>query len=1382
MNERDIFIAALQLEKPAERQAYLDEACQNDPALRGRVEELLEVYRRIGYFLDRPVAGPVVTGAYTPDPSLEGAGEAQAERPEAQLEGPGTIIGPYKLIQQIGEGGMGTVFMAHQAEPVKRIVALKIIKPGMDSKQVVARFEAERQALAVMDHPNIAKVFDAGTTAAGRPYFVMELVKGVPITRYCDEHQLTPRQRLELFGPVCQAVQHAHQKGIIHRDLKPGNILIALYDGKPVPKVIDFGVAKATGQQLTERTLVTAFGAIVGTLEYMSPEQAELNQLDIDTRSDIYSLGVLLYELLTGTTPLERKRLKQAAFTEMLRIIREEEPPSPSTRLSESKDSLPSISAQRHMEPAKLTRLVRGELDWIVMKALEKDRNRRYETANGLAMDVQRYLRDEPVLAGPPSAVYRLRKFVRRNKKALAMAALLAVVLLAAVGAVAAILGWAARDREALEQEAARELARKDEEAARERAALQRQTARELARKAEEAARAAQASRAEITKLQRDGKWAAALAVAEQARDMLAGGGAGELERGREFVQLCRDLKLAAELDEIRIRKSGLDGGRMAFPRATEEYDQAFRADGIDIDKLRPPEVAERIHGRTISAELVAALDDWAMARYGATRGKKGDSLEKRLLAAVRETDKDKMRNAVRSALEDRDRKAVEALATPADLKSMPPSTLVFLAFALGELGTREQAVAVLREGHRLHPGDFWINHWLGVRLADPGSREKSTEAIRFFTAALALRPQSPAAQNNLGVALHYAKRAAEAEKAFRRGLDLQPTYARAWNNLGVVLGQQSQSPEAVKAYEEALRLDPNMGEGYHNLAGELLRLGKGAEAEKASRKALQLKYWDPRVFVNLGDALKAQKKMAEAIAEYRRAIKRRLDYPEPYATFDNELLAGAYHRLGDALLDENKPVEAEGAFRKMIEMDPTSASGYCALGVALEKRGKLAEAIEASRRATELRPDLVEAHANLAHGLRAQGKLVEAVVNYRRAIELQPNNAQTLYDLGSLLGKMEKAAEALPFLQRAVKLKPDMAEAWCNLGASFTDLKKPVEAEQALRTAVKLTPDDYLIHFNLGGALDMQRKYAEAIVSYRRAASIKPDFFPVYLNLAGALKDLGKLDEAAAAMRRAIELDPTHVEAVFGMGHILDTHGKYAEAVVFFRKAAQLQPENGLRHCALGLALGRAGQFKEALASLRRGHELGSKQPGWTLTSDRWLRDAQHRVELDAQVPAFLKGQAQPTGGAQWLEVAQVCERKRWHVAATKFYAEAFAADPKLSEDLKVGHRYNAACQAALAAAAKQTEGEPAADRPKLRQQALTWLREDLAAWHAWLDKAPAEARPILIQYIVHWQDDSDLAAVRGAQALNRLPEAERQNWQQLWSDVAALLTKARG
>jgi serine/threonine protein kinase/tetratricopeptide (TPR) repeat protein len=430
MTEEALFHEAL-AKPPAERAAFLDAACGGQPELRAAVEALLAAHEAPADVLDRPAADLGQTGdsAPGPQPDEEPGGLVATTDYQPPIEPDAVIADRYTLVEKIGEGGMGEVWVAKQTEPIKRKVALKLIKAGMDSKQVLQRFEQERQALALMEHPHIAKVLDAGLTRERRPFFVMELVHGLPLTRFCDEAKLGIRERLELFRPICEAVQHAHQKGIIHRDLKPSNILVTMLDGRPLPKVIDFGVAKATSGRITDESLSTQFGAVVGTLEYMAPEQAGYSGADIDTRADIYSLGVILYELLTGLRPLDARRLRKAGLTEMVRIVKEQEPSKPSTRLS-SDASAPSLAALRHTEPRKLAALLRGELDWVVMKCLEKQRDRRYATANGLARDIQRYLADEPVEARPPSAGYRLQKFVHRNKGRVVAASLVLLALL----------------------------------------------------------------------------------------------------------------------------------------------------------------------------------------------------------------------------------------------------------------------------------------------------------------------------------------------------------------------------------------------------------------------------------------------------------------------------------------------------------------------------------------------------------------------------------------------------------------------------------------------------------------------------------------------------------------------------------------------------------------------------------------------------------------------------------------------------------------------------------------------------------------------------------------------------------------------------------------
>ncbi len=446
----DLFHQARVLE-PAERASFLDRECGAALELRGEVESLLA----------HSSAG--TSHARLPDTFVEAQQVIVDRGPPS--EGPGTRIGSYKILQQIGEGGFGVVYMAEQLEPVRRKVALKIIKLGMDTRQVIARFEVERQALALMDHPNIARVLDAGATETGRPYFVMELVRGIPITEYCDSRRLPARKRLDLFMQVCSAIQHAHQKGIIHRDIKPSNVLVTLHDDTPVPKVIDFGIAKATSHRLTERTLFTEFRQLIGTPEYMSPDQADISGLDVDTRTDIYSLGVLLYVLLTGTTPFDPAVLRSGGHAEVQRIIRDVEPPIPSTRIhtlatrrsgpkdgSGSKSSLEEIARLRRIEPGALGRLLRGDLDWIIMKAIEKDRTRRYQNASDLAADVRRYLGNEPVLAGPPRPLYKLRKFVRRHRVGVLAGLLVAFAMIG--GLTLATIGFVGANREARRSQA----------------------------------------------------------------------------------------------------------------------------------------------------------------------------------------------------------------------------------------------------------------------------------------------------------------------------------------------------------------------------------------------------------------------------------------------------------------------------------------------------------------------------------------------------------------------------------------------------------------------------------------------------------------------------------------------------------------------------------------------------------------------------------------------------------------------------------------------------------------------------------------------------------------------------------------------------------------
>jgi tetratricopeptide (TPR) repeat protein/serine/threonine protein kinase len=1090
---------------------------------------------------------------------------------------PGTVIGPYKLLEQIGEGGMGTVWMAEQTQPIHRRVAVKVIKAGMDSKQVLARFEAERQALALMDHPNIARVLDAGETppayAGGspRPYFVMELVKGTPITKYCDDKHLSVRERLELFGDVCRAVQHAHQKGIIHRDLKPSNILIAPFDGKPVVKVIDFGVAKATGQRLTDATLFTGFGAVVGTPEYMSPEQAETNNQDIDTRSDIYSLGVLLYELLTGSTPLTKKRVKEAALLEVLRVIREEDPPKPSTRLSTT-DELPSVAANRGLEPKKLSGVVRGELDWIVMKALEKDRNRRYETANGFAMDVQRYLADEPVAAGPPSAWYRFRKFARRNRTGLAVAGLI-LFFIAVLGGGG---GWVIRDRAAREEAAAKE--RRDRE--------QRLTAQiELILE-------------EVERLEREQKWPEALAAVKRAEATLAGGDAGDAVRQRVGDAL-RDLAFVARLEQIRQDHAATVEGDSNSRGAVRDFARAFREYGVDVEALPADQVSARLQAKpALAVPLALALDDWAIARsdLGA------EPSWKPLVAVARALDHDPLRDRLRAfwiaPKTPESQSELRKLAESIDVKTHGPATLGWLAQTLYHRQLKDSAIAVLRAGQLAYPGDYWLNSQLGLRLEERGDY---IGAIQCDSACIALHPNSIAAHNNLGNVLRAIKH-----------LD-----------------------EAIREFRTLLQIDPNDAIGHNNL----------------------------------GNALNDKKDLAGALREYRSAIK--LD----------PSIAAFHHSLANALYDSND----------------------------------LEEAIREYRIALKINPNDVKVRSNLGLALHDMGDVDGAIREYHSALRIDPNNAPSHLNLGIALLAKKDVEGAIRECHAALKINPNYAKG----------------------------------HMGLGNALFAKNDLDGAIREFRAAAKLDPNLAAFRYNLANALRDSNDLDEAILEYRAALKIEPNFASA----------------------------------HNNLGLALRDTNDLEGAIAEFREALRITKDSALVSLVTNN-LRDAEQLAESSKRLLAVREGRGQIRDDAERIAFARLCQLcRKEYAAAVRFYAEAFAADAKLADDLGSGHRYNAACAAALAGCGRGKDADKLDDkeRARLRRHALDWLRADLVAWGRLLKKEPDKTGPVLVKTMQHWQQDTDFAGVRGTDVIAKLPEAERQEWQKLWNDVADLLKRAQ-
>jgi serine/threonine protein kinase len=1017
-----IFVGALQRQTPDDRAAYLAAACGDDADLRGQVERLLAAHPRAVNFLEQPAAAAfAATGTLTPDQPATGD-----EPPADPLgEQPGDSVGLYKLLQKLGEGGMGAVWVAEQQQPVRRRVALKLIKPGMDSRQVITRFEQERQALALMDHTHIAKVLDAGTTPQGRPYFVMELVKGVPITKYCDELHLSIRERLELFVPVCQAVQHAHQKGVIHRDLKPSNVLVAIQDGKPVPKIIDFGVAKALHTKLAERTLYTEIGAVIGTLEYMAPEQAELSALDIDTRADVYALGVLLYELLTGSTPLDRQRLRTAALDEVFRLIREEEPPKPSTRLTQSTESLTTLAAKRRADPRRLGAEVRGDLDWIVMKALEKDRTRRYETANGFARDVQRYLTDEAIEARPPSARYRLRKFVRRNRVAVFLTTLSAA-------AVAAVLFNHTIGLYQIRRERDRALA------------------------AEQVAQA-ERDRAEAARALADRNFQKARTAVEDYLQKVADN--PELKNNPNSHGLRKQLLTAALpfFEEFVQQKS--DDPAVRFDQG-QAYARLARVRG-DVGE-REAAIRDYTSARNIYTTLAAEFP--AVPEYRFQLASSHDGLG-HLFSGLRLSDFGKRaeaETAFRQALAILEKLAADFPAVPVYRSNVAVSHCN-LGDLLRDLGKRDEAEAAYRQA-----------------LAIQEKVVADFPAERRYRLSLAYHHAS------LGILLEGVGKPGEAEVAYRQALaireklvadfpailDYRESLAGSAFALGNVLNVMGKRAEAEAAYRQALAVREKLAADFpavrvyrqdlafsHTNLGLLLRiLGKRAEAEAHDRQALAVK---EKLAADFPTVPAYRVSLAGSYVNFGITLR---DRGEPAAALD--WFANAIPLLEAVLAQDSRVAIARQYLR----------NAHWMRAVALRRLARSAEAVEDIDRALAL--DDGSARSNLrldrAAALAAQtGDHATAIAEADEMTRGDKVSASTLYDaarvyaLSSAAVKDETprqesyATQAVALLRRAraagyfqggshveqLKTDPDLAA--LRGRADFQALVKDLEASK---------------------------------------------------------------------------------------------------------------------------------------------------------------------------------------------------------------------------------------------------------------------------------------------------------------------------------------------
>jgi serine/threonine-protein kinase len=1341
----------------------------------------------------------------------------------------GASLGRYQLHGELARGGMGAILKGRDAD-LGRDLAIKVLLESHErNPEVVRRFIEEAQIGGQLQHPGVVPVYELGTFPDRRPYFAMKLVTGRTLGSLLQDrpdlaHNL-PRF-LAIFEQVCQTMSYAHARGVIHRDLKPSNIMVGSFGEV---QVMDWGLAKVLpqggiadepGTQPVPATLVTTLrsgstgrgsesqaGSVLGTPAYMAPEQARGEVERVDERADVFGLGAILCEILTGQPPFV------AASREEIRAR------AAGGDLADARRRLESCGAD-------------AELIDLARVCLEPERDRRPRNVGEVARRITAYVTSVQerlrrtelarVEAQTRAEEAVARAALERSKRRRTLA-LAASVLVASGVAGASWLGIAMENarRSAIATGAIAEANRLHE----------------------------LATRGEFIDIPR---LAEAIAAVERGSAALGVGGAARLRREvaalldglkREQRDAIRDRDMLARLAEIRGSRSDDDLGLSV---ADSDYARAFAEFGIPVDALSASESAGRIRARphAVALELAAALDDWEIVRHGA-----GIKQERpnRLLTCARLADDDPYRNAIRTTLSSDEpqvaRKNLKNLAADEKVVAdLPASSADLLGISLSELGEADLAVRVLRRARQRFPQDVWINLDLAAALENL-SPPNLDEAISYRTAAQSVRPGSA---HSLGHALQVVGRDEEAIAVFRglaqmnandgwhclclgralietgsitdgkhtlsRAIDLlrqklrlYPGDAGSHHDLGSALFEFRQLDTAIREFREAVRLKPESPHAHFGLGNALKADGKADAAIAEFREALRIKPNFSRARNNLAVALAEQGKWKDAMGEFREALRLQPDSADAHNNLGSVLIglgnveeaiveygealrlkpdfAKAHTNLGNALRAQGKVREAVAHDREAVRLKPDDYVAHSNLGLALCDQGKMEEAIEQFRGALRLKPDYAKAHTSLGAALHIQGKVREAMAHYRESVRLKPDDPVAHSNLGVALKDQGKLEEAIEQFRGALRLKPDYPDAHYNLGVVLRDQGKMEEAIDQFREALRLRPDSPEAHYALGGVLRDLGRLDEAVAECREALRLKPDYAEASITLGAALFDQGKPAEAATEFHAALRLKPSSPDAHHNLGEALSAQGRAEESIIEYREALRLKPGFALCHIHLGRALAQVGRYGESLAAYRRGHDLGSKEPNWRLPSAEWVHRGERMVELENKLPAILAGQVKPAGTAEAVIAARMCYSKKLFGASSALWAEAFKSQPSLADEMKAQNRYNAACPAALAGSGQGKDNPPPDESTKARwrQQAIDWLKADLSAWSKVLESGPPPARQSIAQTFLHWKVDSDLAGLRDATAIAKLPDAEQNACRWLWAEVDALLAKAQ-